>query len=319
MSAYVVRRLLLSIPVFVVVSLLIFCLMRVIPGDVALMMLTGTEGLSGASEERLASLRHDLGLDRPPHEQYLSWIGGLARFDLGRSFKTDDPVLEEIAKALPVTLELAILSTLISLVIAIPVGVMSAVHQDRWLDYIFRIVTVGGIAMPVFWTGTLIILFLVMLFRWIPPLGFAALTEDPVKNLQQMVWPALALGYNHSAILGRMTRSCMLEVLRQDYVRTARAKGLTERAVIYYHSLKNALLPVVTVAGFQFGYMLSGTMLMEIVFMLPGLGTTLVESILGRDYPLVQNIVLFIAFMQIAVNFGVDLTYGWLDPRIRYR
>ncbi|MBI2909468.1 MAG: ABC transporter permease [Chloroflexi bacterium] len=319
MTSYVARRLLLSVPVFIVVSLLIFMLMRIIPGDVALVMLTGGEGLRGATEERLASLRRDLGLDRPLQEQYLAWMAGLARLDLGKSFKSDEPVLSEIGRALPVTAELAILATLISLIIAIPVGVISAVHQDRVLDYVFRVVTVGGIAMPVFWTGTLTILFLVALFRWIPPLGFSGLTSDPVKNLQQMVWPALALGYNHSAMLGRMTRSCMLEVLRQDYVRTARSKGLTERAVIYYHAFKNALLPVVTVAGFQFGYMLGGTMLMEIVFMLPGLGTTLVESILGRDYPMVQNIVLLIAMMQIAVNLGVDLTYGWLDPRIRYR
>lgn len=318
MRQYVLRRLLIAVPTLFLVSVAIFLIMRVIPGDVALIILSGSEGSGVADPKQMDELRHRLGLDQPLPQQYLSWVGGILRLDPGRSLKTDRPIADEIAGALPVTLELIVFSTLVSFCIAIPLGVLSAMHQDTELDYIFRVATVGGLAMPVFWTATLVILILTMAFNWMPPLGFVTLFEDPLKNIQQMVWPVLVLGYYQAAVLGRMTRSQMLEVLRQDYVRTARAKGLRELTLIYAHALKNALLPIVTLSGLQFGVLIGGTMLLEIIFVLPGLGTTLVESILSRDYPIVQTIVLLIAVLQVLVNLAVDMTYAWLDPRIRY-
>ena len=318
MRQYLLRRFLLAIPTLFLVSITIFLVLRVIPGDVAMIILSGSEGSSVANPQQMADLRHKLGLDQTLPQQYISWATGILRLDPGRSLKTDRPIADEIAGALPVTLELIIFSTLVSFCIAIPLGVLSAMHQDTELDYIFRVATVGGLAMPVFWTATLVILILTMAFNWMPPLGFVTLFEDPLKNIQQMVWPVLVLGYYQAAVLGRMTRSQMLEVLRQDYVRTARAKGLRDLTLIYAHALKNALLPIVTLSGLQFGVLIGGTMLLEIIFVLPGLGTTLVESILSRDYPIVQTIVLLIAVLQVLVNLAVDITYAWLDPRIRY-
>ena len=318
MRQYLLRRFLLAIPTLFLVSITIFLVLRVIPGDVAMIILSGSEGSSVANPQQMADLRHKLGLDQSLTQQYASWAGGIVRLDLGRSLKTERPIVDEIGAALPVTLELIILSTIVSLVIAIPLGILSAMHQDTGMDYVFRVATVGGLAMPVFWTATLVILILTLYFDWMPPLGFATFLEDPLKNVQQMVWPVLVLGYYQAAVIGRMTRSQMLEVLRQDYVRTARAKGLRERTLIYTHALKNAILPIITLSGLQFGVLIGGTMPLEVVFVLPGLGTTLVESILSRDYPIVQTIVLLIAMLQVAVNLVVDMMYAWFDPRIRY-
>lgn len=319
MRRYIAKRLLAMAPMALGVSLIIFTLMRVLPGDIALIILAG-EGSEGSSvkPEEVAALRESLGLDRPLAEQYATWIWGLVRLDAGKSLWYNRPVFEEIGKRLPISLELALLSAIVSLAIAIPIGTISAMRQDAWVDYVFRIITIGGISMPTFWAGTLIMLALVIFFGWMPPLGFTGPFQDPLKNLQQLIWPALALGYYFSAVVSRMMRSCMLEVLRQDYIRTAWSKGLRERIVIIRHALKNALLPVVTIVGVQVGHLIGGTVVMEQIFVLPGMGNALLDAISRRDYPVVQTIIVLMALMFLVVNLVVDLLYGWLDPRIRY-
>ncbi|MBI4498094.1 MAG: ABC transporter permease [Chloroflexi bacterium] len=317
MQEYILRRLVVMIPALIGVSLIVFAVMRIIPGDVAALIATrGGEGQ--ATEAEIAALREKLGLNKPLPVQYVEWIGGLVRLDAGISLWSGQPVMEELARRFPVSAELAILSIAISLVIAIPIGVLSAIRQDTWVDYLFRVVSISGLAVPGFWLAILIILFLSVWFRWIPPLGYASFFDDPVKNLQQMIWPALALGYRLSAIVSRMTRSTMLEVLREDYIRTAWAKGLRGRAVIYRHALKNALLPVITISAIQLGHLLGGTVIMETVFSLPGIGRLLVDSIYQRDFPVVQTIVVLMAIIFAITNLIVDLLYAWLNPRIRY-
>ena len=319
MQAYIVRRLLLFVPVLLLVSLIIFTMMRVAPGDVAILVVAGPEGEGKYSPEDLENVRRQLGLDKPLVQQYVDWITGLARLDAGTSLYKKVPVMEEIGRRLPLTLELAVLTLFVSLALALPMGIVSALRQNTWLDYIIRVVSIGGITMPPFWVGSLIILFLVLGFRWLPPMEYVPLTQDPGANLLQLAFPALALGYFYAAVVSRMTRSTMLEVLRQDYVRTAWAKGLSERLVVVRHALKNALLPVITISGFQFGTLLGGTVIMEFLFSLPGLGSGLIDGITFRDYPMVQTIILLIAIFFSLVNLGVDLMYGLVDPRIRYR
>jgi len=317
MQRYIIRRLLLAIPVLIGVSLTIFIVMRVLPGDIALAILGG-EGTAGVSQEQLNDLRTQLGLNKPLYEQYGNWMWDFIRLNPGKSLQSGRPVMTHIQESFPVTLELVILSIVVSLLIALPIGVLSAMRQDTWVDYVFRVVSIGGLAMPVFWTGTLIIMVLVGTFGWLPPLGYMGFFENPVVNIQQVIWPSLAMGYYLSAAVSRMTRSQMLEVLRQDYIRTAWSKGLRERVIMYRHALKNAILPVVTVTGIQFGVLIGGAVLVEIVFVLPGMGTELVQAILRRDYPIVQTIIMLIAAIYVLVNLGVDLLYAWLDPRIRY-
>ncbi len=319
MQQYVVRRVLLFVPVLLLVSLIIFTVMRIAPGDVAILVVAGPEGEGKYSPEDLEKVRQQLGLDRPLVQQYVDWITGLARLDAGMSLYKKVPVMEEIGRRLPLTLELAVLTLFVSLALALPMGIVSALRQNTWLDYIIRVVSIGGITMPPFWVGSLIILFLVLGFRWLPPMEYVPLTQDPGANLLQLAFPALALGYFYAAVVSRMTRSTMLEVLRQDYVRTAWAKGLSERLVVVRHALKNALLPVITISGFQFGTLLGGTVIMEFLFSLPGLGSGLIDGITFRDYPMVQTIILLIAIFFSLVNLGVDLMYGLVDPRIRYR
>ncbi|MBI2888145.1 MAG: ABC transporter permease [Chloroflexi bacterium] len=317
MQEYIIRRLFLMIPTLLGVSLIIFTIMRVIPGDVATLIATrGGEGT--ATEQEIGDLREKLGLADPLPIQYLKFVGGLLKLDVGESLWSGRPVIKEIVSRLPLTMELAVLAVLISLIIALPVGVLSAIRQDTWVDYLFRIISIAGLAMPNFWIGVLIILFLSLYFRWIPPLGYTDLFVDPGKNLQQMVWPAVALGYRLSAIVSRMTRSTMLEVLREDFIRTAWAKGLRERVVIYRHALKNALLPVITITGIQLGALMGGTVIMESIFTLPGVGRLLIDSINHRDYPVVQTIVVLLAFIFASVNLIVDMVYAWLNPRIRF-
>lgn len=317
MQRYIVRRLLLSLPALFGVSVIIFVSLRVLPGDPAIMVLVGPGGTGSINPEELARLRRELGTDRPILEQYGKWIGDVARLELGKSLKSNRPVAAEIGPRLRTTMELALMTILVSLLIAIPSGVISAVRQDTWVDYAVRVVTVAGVAVPPFWTGILLVIGLVNLFNWMPPLGFKSIFQNPVVGLQQIIWPALALAYFQAAAISRMTRSCMLEVLRQDYIRTAWSKGLREHVVIYRHALRNSVLPVLTTVGLQFGSLLSGAVVVELVFVLPGLGTSLVESILFRDYPMVQVIILLFSGMYLLVNLVVDLMYGWMDPRIR--
>jgi peptide/nickel transport system permease protein len=315
MHKYVIRRLLLSVPVLALSSLIVFGLMRVMPGD-ALTALMGESG--NVSAKDLQKLRKDLGLDRPYHEQYAIWVWQMVSLNPGHSIFTNEPIPVALKKAIPVTLELATLAIILGITIAIPVGVLSATRQDTVSDYAGRIVAVSGLSMPEFWLGTLVITFAAIWFNWIPPIGYASLWDSPWKNLQQFLLPAAILGFRLSAATMRMTRSTVLEVLREDYVRTAWAKGLTGKLVVYKHALKNALIPVVTIVGGQLGTLLAGTVVIETIFALPGMGRLTVEAILYRDYPIVQTNVMLVAATLVTLNLIVDLTYAWLDPRIRY-
>ena len=316
MYKYVLRRVLLAVPVLVLSSLIVFGLMRVMPGD-ALTALMAESGNVG--EKELQKLRKDLGLDLPYYKQYLVWVWQMVSFNPGDSIFTNEPIPVALRKAIPVTLELATLAMILGLVIAIPIGVLSATHQDRLSDYVGRVVAVSGLSMPEFWLGTLVITFAAIWFHWMPPIGYVSFWESPWKNLQQFLVPAAILGFRLSAATMRMTRSTVLEVLREDYVRTAWAKGLGGRIVVYKHALKNALIPVVTIVGGQLGTLLAGTVIVETIFALPGMGRLTVEAILFRDYPVVQTNVMLVAGTLVALNLLVDLTYAWLDPRIRYR
>ncbi|CAG0993115.1 Glutathione transport system permease protein GsiC [Anaerolineae bacterium] len=317
MQTYVIRRLLILVPVLLGISIVVFVIMRLLPGDVAAMILSGPEG-GVADPQALETLRLNLGLDQPLHIQYVTWVGGLLRLDAGLSLWSQRPVFQEIGERLPLTLELAILALSISLVIALPIGILSALKQDTWVDYVFRVVSIGGLALPSFWIGTLTILALSLWFSYSPPLGYVRPTQDLWKNLQQLIWPALVIGYNNAAIVSRMTRSTMLEVLRDDYVRTARAKGLDMRTVLVRHAFRNAVLPVLTIAAIQLGHLLGGAVLMETIFTLPGVGRFLIDAIFRRDYPVVQTIIMLMGLLFVSLNLVVDLLYGVLDPRIRY-
>jgi peptide/nickel transport system permease protein len=313
---YVLRRVLLAVPVLVLSSLIVFGLMRVMPGD-ALTALMAESGNVG--EKELQKLRKDLGLDLPYYQQYLVWVWQMVSFNPGDSIFTNEPIPVALRKAIPVTVELATLAMILGLVIAIPIGVLSATHQDRLSDYVGRVVAVSGLSMPEFWLGTLVITFAAIWFHWMPPIGYVSFWESPWKNLQQFLVPAAILGFRLSAATMRMTRSTVLEVLREDYVRTAWAKGLAGKIVVYKHALKNALIPVVTIVGGQLGVLLAGTFVVETIFALPGMGRLTVEAILYRDYPVVQTNVMLVAGTLVTLNLLVDMTYAWLDPRIRYQ
>jgi peptide/nickel transport system permease protein len=316
MHKYIIRRLLLAIPVLLLSSLIVFGLMRVMPGD-ALTALMAESG--NVSERELQKLRKDLGLDLPYYEQYLIWLWQMVSLNPGYSIFTSEPIPVALKKSIPVTIELALLAMILGLVIAIPVGVLSATRQDKPSDYVGRLVAISGLSLPDFWLGTLVITFAAIWFSWIPPLGYISVWESPWTNLQQFLLPAAVLGFRLSAATMRMTRSTLLEVLREDYIRTAWAKGLREQVIIYKHALKNALIPVVTIVGGQLGTLLAGTVIVETIFALPGMGRLTVEAILYRDYPIVQTNVMLVAGTLVTLNLLVDLTYAWLDPRIYYR
>ena len=316
MHKYVIRRLLLAVPVLILASLIVFGLMRVMPGD-ALTALMAESG--NVSEREMAKLRKDLGLDKPYYQQYLIWVWQMVSLNPGYSIFTNEPIAVALKKSIPVTVELATLAMILGLVIAIPIGVLSATRQDKASDYVGRVAAVFGLSLPDFWLGTLVITFAAIWFHWIPPLGYASLWDQPLKNLQQFLLPAAVLGFRLTAATMRMTRSTVLEVLREDYVRTAWAKGLGGRIVVYKHALKNALIPVVTIVGGQLGTLLAGAVIVETIFALPGMGRLTVEAILFRDYPVVQTNVMLVAAVLVTLNLIVDMTYAWLDPRIRYQ
>lgn len=316
MYKYVIRRLLLAIPVLILSSVIVFGLMRVMPGD-ALTVLMGESG--NVSQKDLQKLQRELGLDLPYYKQYGIWLWQMVTFNPGYSIFTNEPIAVALKKAVPVTVELATLAIILGLVIAIPIGVISATRQDRPADYVGRLIAMSGLSLPDFWLGTLVITFAAIWFHWIPPIGYVSLWEAPWKNLQQFLLPAAVLGYRLASATMRMTRSTLLEVLREDYMRTAAAKGLGERIMIYKHALKNAMIPVITLVGGQFGTLLAGTVIVEVIFALPGMGRLTVEAILFRDYPVVQTNVMIVALTLVTLNLLVDLTYAWLDPRIRYQ
>jgi peptide/nickel transport system permease protein len=316
---YIARRLLLFVPTLFGASLLIFVLMRLVPGDIAeiLVYQTGSES-SAVQKRQIDQIRRELGLDRPVVTQYLAWLAGAVRGDFGYSYSQRRPVNEILAERFPRSMELATVTLVLAALWSIPLGVVSAVRQNTWLDYLVRVLSISGLSLPIFFTGVLILYLLVRVFRWLPPLEYVSLTEAPLENLKQLIWPALAQAYYISAPIMRLTRSQMLEVVRQDYVRTARAKGLGERVVMYRHALRNSLLPVVTFIGWWGGRLLGGVVIMEIIFAVPGMGLALVQAVSYRDYPTVQAIIFVMALIFLAVNLAVDVLYGWLDPRIRY-
>jgi peptide/nickel transport system permease protein len=319
MRRYFVRRLLLFVPTLILASMMVFTLMWIVPGDAAMMILTG-EGESGrVKPEDLERLRHDLGLDRPFYIQYGDWLAHVVVGDLGDSIWYKIPVIDELKARFPVTLQLAVMAMLMATIAAVPLGILSAVTQDSWIDYGCRVFTLVGVALPFFWTGILMVYALAYFFNWLPPLGYASLWEDPLTNLQQLVFPALALAFYEMAFTARVTRSAMLEVMREDYIRTARSKGIRENRVIARHALKNAILPIITISGYQFGRLLGGVIIIEVIFVVPGMGTLLINSIVHRDFVMIQGMILMVAAVILALNLVIDLLYAMLDPRIRYQ
>ena len=278
-----------------------------------------SEGDASFTQEELETLRRQLGTDRPIPVQYLTWVGGLVRGDLGTSiWRSGQPVSKLVGDRIFRTLELAILAILVAVVFAVPLGIVSAIKPDSVIDYLSRIIALVGISIPTFFAGILVVLVLSRGFEWLPPLGYADLWEDPWTNVRQMFLPALALGFYDMAFIARVTRSSMLEIIREDYMRTARAKGLAERIVLVRHGLKNAVLPILTISGWQFGRLFGGTVIIESIFRVPGIGTLLIETVFQRDYPTIQAIIIVIAVSIVIINLLVDLLYGLLDPRIRY-
>lgn len=319
MRQYVARRFVLFVPTLFLTTLIVFVLFFLVPGDTALFILTGEEGAGAVTEEDIRNLRHELGLDRPIHVQYGSWLWGIMQGDLGESIWYKTPVVDELKDKFAVTLQLAIMGIILAFIFSVPLGMLSAVKQDTWPDYVSRILALIGIALPTFWLAILMIYALAYSFNWLPPLGYATLWEDPLLNLTQLIFPALAIAFHDMAFTARVTRSSMLEVLREDYVRTARSKGLREISVIGRHALKNAILPVVTVSGYQFARLLGGVIIVETIFVVPGLGRFLIESIIHRDFVVIQAVILITAAVVLTLNLIIDLLYGVLDPRIRYQ
>jgi peptide/nickel transport system permease protein len=318
MRNYIVQRLLAAIPTIFGITVLIFLAMRVLPGDPFLAVGGEMAMTMRMSEEQVRQARAQLGLDRPYHEQYLSWMGDIARGELGRSFWRDEPVRDLIARRAPISAEIAVLAILLAWLVGIPVGVLSATRSNTLMDYVARVFTVLFVAIPGFWLGILIVTFLVLTFLWRPPITSADILEDPWGNLQMVIGPALVLGFGIAAILARFARSSMLEVLGDDYVRTARAKGLPDRTVIWPHALKNAMLPTITVTGAAMGGLLGGAVAVETAFSVPGLGLTLVQALNERDWTIVQNLVLLYGVLFTLINLLVDISYSWFDPRIRF-
>ena len=313
MRVYVARRLLVALPSLLIASFIVFTLPRLIPGDVVQLMLE-----EKAYGKDLDELRAKLGLDRPIHVQYTEWLGAVSRGHLGESLWTRQPVLEELRRRLPVTLTLGLMAIVVAILIGVPVGLVAAVRQDGPLDFVFRSAAILGLSIPAFVKAIVIILIPAIWWGWTPMIRYVEFSRDPVTHVVQFLLPAVILGIASAAAIMRLTRGMLLEVLRQDYVRTAWAKGLRERVVVLKHALKNALIPVVTVLGLQVAQIASGAVIIEVVFSLPGMGQLLVESIIQRDYPVIQGINLVIVSMIVATNLAVDLFYAVLDPRIRY-
>ena len=322
MYKYTIKRILLMIPTLFGAAILVFTLLRLIPGDVCALRMAG-EG-SFVDEAAIKLCQENLGINDPFIVQFWHFISGFFTFNLGESMWTSQPITHEIGIRFGLSLQIAIMATLVSIIVSIPLGTISAIRQNTWIDYVVRTFSIAGIAMPSFWLGILIILGLLITTQawfgtpWMPPISYVSPWEDPLGNIAQLIWPALATGYRYSAVATRMTRSALLEVLREDYVRTARAKGLLEKIIINRHALKNAMLPVVTVIGIEFAFLMGGLVVTEQVFNLNGLGKLFVESVQNHDYSLTQALVMLVALIFVVTNFVVDIFYAWLDPRIRY-
>jgi peptide/nickel transport system permease protein len=314
-KTYLFQRLGIAVLTLFGMSVVIFVLLRLAPGDIV-DILFSTGGYVNNEERK--EIMKELGIDKPLTVQYMEWIRNFLRGDLGKSYRYDQPAWDVIRPLIPVTLELAVLSTLVAVFLGVPTGVISAIRQDTSLDYVLRVFSLAGLSMPAFWLGMVIILGLVSYLQWIPPVTYVSPRESLWLHAVQFGLPALAVGYRSSALIMRITRSALLEVMREDYIRTAWAKGQSERNVIWRHALQNAILPVVTVIGIEFAFLIGGLVVTENVFNLPGVARFLVQAILWRDYPIVQNLVMFIAVVVILSNLFVDMLYGFLDPRVRY-
>ena len=315
MYIYLLQRLITAFLTLFGMSVVIFVLLRLVPGNIVDILFSSAGFVNPAAKEEIA---RELNLDQPIPIQYGRWLRDIARGELGKSYRYDIPAWQVIRPRIPVTAELALLALLVAVLLGVPAGVLSAVRQDRATDYLLRILSLAGLSMPSFWLGMVIILLLVSWLGWIPSMTYISPFEDFKAHVLQFFFPALAVGYRSSALIMRITRSSMLDVLREDYIRTAWAKGQREWIVVFGHALTNAILPVVTVIGIEFAFMIGGLVVTETVFNLPGVARYLVDAILWRDYPVVQNLVMFIAIVVVLANLTVDLLYGWLDPRIRY-
>ena len=321
MYVYVLKRVLLMLPTLFGAAVLVFCLMRLIPGDICVIRLA-TGG--GMDPQVLANCRAEIGTDQPMWAQFLRFLTGLVTLDFGKSMWTGRPIIQEIGLRFQLSLQVAIMATITAVLLAIPLGTISAVKQNTWIDYVVRAFSIAGVAMPSFWLGILIILGILIASKswfgvsWMPPITYVPLWVDPIHNLSMLIWPALATGYRYSAVATRMTRSAMLEVLREDYVRTARAKGVFHKLIVRRHALRNALLPVVTIIGIEFAFLMGGLVVTEQVFNLNGLGKLFVESVSNHDYNMTQALVMLVVLIFALTNLAIDILYGWLDPRIRY-
>ena len=322
LQQYVLRRVLLVVPTVLGAGVFVFFLMRVIPGDICLVR--WVDYGSDLRPELLELCRNNLGLNKPLHLQFYSFVKGMLTFDFGVSMWTERPIIEELELRFALSLQVAIMATTVSILIAVPLGIISAIKQNTWVDYAVRIVSIAGVALPSFWLGILIILGLLIGSQeffgqpWMPPIEYVPLFVDPIANLSQLIWPVIATGYRYSSVATRMTRSAFLDVLREDYIRTARAKGLVEKLVVNRHALRNALLPVVTVIGMEFSFFMGGLVITEQVFNLNGLGRLMLESVLNADYNMIQALVMIVVLVFVGINLVIDLSYAWLDPRIRY-
>ncbi len=314
MLRYTLNRFLLMIPTLLGVAILVFFMLRMMPGDPVSMLLEG----ANVTKEVVEAERARLGLDQPIYIQFVKWLASALQGDFGYSIWTGKPVLYEIGIRLELSLQVAIMATILAILLALPLGTLSAIFKDTWIDHVIRVFSIAGLAVPSFWLGMIIILALLTYFSWIPPLIFTPFFEDPMANLLQLIWPALAVGYRYSAVSTRMMRSSILEVLQEDYIRTARAKGVYERLVISRHALRNALLPVITVIGLEFAFLIGGLVVTEQVFNLNGIGKLFVQAISRGDYTMLQALVLLVAVVFVLVNFVIDLLYAVFDPRIRY-
>ncbi len=317
MQQYTLKRIGLFIPTLFLMTILVFVVIRIVPGDPAIALLEGDGGGSYTAQD-LQNLREKLGTDRNMAVQYVDWVGGIFQGDFGDSYWFKASVMSELGDRMPRTLELAVLAIVLSVIFSVPLGVISAIKPDGWLDFGARTFTIVGIAIPNFLMAVLMIIFLLTVFNWLPPLGYVELWDNPIKNMQQMIFPAIALAIYDMAFIARVTRSSMMEVLREDYMRTARAKGLSERVVLVRHGLKNAFLPILTISGWQFARLFEGAVIIETIFLIPGVGRILIEAIFHRDFPMIQAVIVVIGTGVLLINLVVDLLYGWIDPRIRY-
>ena len=317
MGAYILRRLLALVPTLFIVSIIVFVTIRMIPGDVIDMMLSQNDiGADKLSREALIAA---LGMDRPMIEQYLRWVWALLHGDLGNSLWHSTPVLQEVMNRLPITFELGLMALVIGLLIALPIGIYSAMRQDTGRDLLFRSFSILLLAVPSFWRGTMVVVFPSIWWGWSPEVNYVKFSDDPLQNMKQMLVPALVLGTSLSAVTMRMTRTMMLEVLRQDYIRTAWAKGLRERVVVVRHAVRNALIPVVTLIGLQAPLLIGGAVIVEQIFVLPGMGLMMLDAVSQRDYPVISGVFLVVGLSVMLINLLVDLSYGVLDPRVRHQ